>query len=530
MLFSKLCDMFLKLKAILLASVLAIPALAQEELPIVPQPRNVEFLNGNFAIDFNTEIVNADGLFKNASQYLQWELQKRFRINLANRNAGSGENCIKFTRTRDKDMPGEGYELVVRPGEIIIAANSEKGAFYGCISLLQMVAAAQQDGGKMLLPACLVTDEPLYGWRGFMLDESRHFFGKDAVKDILDWMAYYKLNKFHWHLTDEPAWRLMIQGYPFLAYVGGVGSWSNPYLPAQFYTQDDVREIIEYAAARQIEVIPEIDMPGHATAANKAYPEFSGGGSKDHPEFTFNPGNEGTYSYLSRILRETNTLFPAAKIHLGGDEVSFGNGKWATDPGIQQLMKSGKLKDLKAVEQYFMERMADSVMAMGSQVLAWDEMADVDLPRDSTIIYWWRHDQPKQLKKALDNGYRTVICPRLPFYFDFVQDSTHKVGRKWGKQYVPLERVYGFDAATLVPSSQQQLILGIQANLWTERVENVQRLQFMLFPRICALSEACWSLPASRDFPSFQQRMKYQYKLFDQAHIYYYKPGREEKP
>src|SRR5690606_13307445 len=168
------------------------------------------------------------------------------------------------------------------------------------------------------IPAWEITDQPRYAWRGLMLDESRHFFGKEKVKSILDWMAFYKLNRFHWHLTDEPAWRLEIKKYPLLTLIGGIGSFTDGAAPAAYYTQQQIHEIVAYAAERNITVIPEIDMPGHATAANRAYPEYSGGGTEAHPHFTFNPGKEDTYAYLTDILRETNALFPSQLLHLGG--------------------------------------------------------------------------------------------------------------------------------------------------------------------------------------------------------------------
>ncbi|SMD04933.1 family 20 glycosylhydrolase [Pedobacter nyackensis] len=296
-------------------------------------------------------------------------------------------------------------------------------------------------------------------------------------------------------------------------------------MPAQYYTQEQIKEIVSYAAQRFITVIPEIDMPGHATAANKAYPEFSGGGAPGHPEFTFNPGKEETYTYLSNILRETNALFPAQMIHLGGDEVSYGNQKWPTNPDIQRLMASHGLKDVKTVERYFMKRMADSVYMRNAKLLLWDEMAEVDLPVDKTIIYWWRQDRPDVLELALKKGFKTVLCPRLPFYFDFVQDSTHTNGRKWNKLYNSLQNVYNFSVDQYMNvSAQKDLILGVQADLWTETVQNEQRLDFLLFPRITALAEVGWTAKEDRDYQGYMERLKGHLKLFQEAGLYYYNP------
>lgn len=228
------------------------------------------------------------------------------------------------------------YSLKTSTKEIVISAADDEGVFNGISSLIQLVASKKVVNGSVNLPAWQIDDKPLYQWRGLMLDESRHFFGKEKVKLLLDWMAFYKLNKFHWHLTDEPGWRLEIKKYPLLTLVGGIGNHTNPNASSNYYTQEDVKEIVRYAAERKIDVIPEIDMPGHARAANRAYPEFSGGGSEKYPHFTFDPGNEGTYKYLTDIIREVDVLFPSKMIHLGGDEVSFGNQQWSKNAGIQK--------------------------------------------------------------------------------------------------------------------------------------------------------------------------------------------------
>ena len=314
-----------------------------------------------------------------------------------------------------------------------------------------------------------------------MLDESRYFFGMEKVKQLLDHMAYYKLNTFHWHLTDAPGWRIEINGFPKLATVGGIGNQSDPNAPATYNTQEQIKEIVSYASERMITVIPEIDMPGHATAANRAYPEHSGGGSEKYPDFTFHPAKETTYTYLSQILREVDVLFPSNMIHLGGDEVSFGNQMWPKDPKVLDLVKKEGLNGMKGVEDYFFERMADTLFNINNKVLAWDEMAGANLPKDKTIIFWWRHDKKEQLSLSPQNGYPTVICPRIPFYFDFLQQEDHKYGRKWAGAFAPLAAVYDFEVNYLgVKPEERSLILGIQANLWTETVDNEQRFDFLM--------------------------------------------------
>jgi len=505
-------------KTFLLAAILwGYHAYAQTKCPVIPMPASATTVDdATVAIGKKLQTRLGAKAGTNAAGYLKTEVAKITTLP----DAGKKAPAVILSIAKLENTNPEYYELQVTDKAINITANTDKGLFNGVVTLLQLI---RNEAGQ--LHHWTIKDAPQYGWRGFMLDESRHFFGKQKVKSLLDWMAYYKLNKFHWHLTDEPGWRIEIKQYPKLTSIGGIGNYTDPKAPATFYTQADVKEIVRYAAERNIDVIPEIDMPGHATAANNAYPEYSGGGSKGHPEFTFNPGKEATYSYLTNILREINQLFPAHMIHLGGDEVSYGNEKWSSNKDIQALMQREHLANLKEVELYFMQRMSDSLYKLNSKMLAWDEMAEVSLPKDKTIIYWWRHDKPNTLKMALEKGYTTVICPRLPLYFDFVQDSAHKHGRKWSKLYNPVESVYRFSPLTLLPADvSPSLVAGMQANLWTETVSDTKRLDYLLFPRICALAEICWTAPEKKNEADFMQRLQPQLKLFEAAGLYYYDP------
>ncbi|NII83047.1 MULTISPECIES: beta-N-acetylhexosaminidase [unclassified Pedobacter] len=496
-------------------------AQAQQQVAIIPMP--VQFVKGSgyFTLNNYSSIGYNNEQLKTIAYYFQNELLSQKGITVQQK--AKTANIVLLLKAGRKHADSCAYQISIKPDQIIVSGTHPNGIFYGVVSLLQLALTNKNNQ----LPVVEITDTPAYGWRGFMLDESRHFFGKEKVKSILNWMAFYKLNIFHWHLTDEPAWRLEIKKYPNLALVGGIGDYLNPDLPAQFYTQADIKEIIAYAAERYIQVVPEIDMPGHATAANKAYPEYSGGGSAGHPEFTFNPGLEKTYTYLTDILKETNVLFPAGLIHLGGDEVSYGNEKWNTNPEILKLREREKLKDNAAVEHYFMKRMADSLYQLNVKAIFWDEMADVDLPKHKTVMFWWRQEKPEQLRTALSKGYPTVLCPRLPLYFDFVQDSTHQYGRKWNRLYNPIEQVYAFDAGAYAENDKEKsLILGIQANLWTETVDNNARLDYLLFPRIAALSEAAWVPHKKKDFKTFSANLTRHLALYNKTGLYYYDPSK----
>lgn len=495
---------------------------AQEICPIIPQPVKSTKTDGSFVLTSQTPIIAESELLRPVANYLQQELLKEQGLPLSIYKTSKIPG-VKLILAPKKSA--DSYTLDINSKGVTIVANDAAGAFYGAVSLLQISRQSKNIKGSVSLEGWKIQDSPLYEWRGLMLDESRHFFGIAKVKSILDWMAFYKLNRFHWHLTDEPGWRIEIKKYPGLALIGGIGDFFDGTLPAQYYTQEQVKEVVAYAAQRFITVIPEIDMPGHASAANKAYPEFSGGGSEGHPEFTFNPGKESTYQYLTNILRETNALFPSGMIHLGGDEVSYGNQMWSKNAEIKTLMQNKGLANVKDVERYFMKRMADSLYNMNAKLLVWDEMAEADLPKDKTVIFWWRHDKPEMLDLSLKKGYETVLCPRLPFYFDFVQDSTHNFGRKVNnKLYNSLENVYSFSLDNYVKGSEnKKLVLGVQADLWSETIQNEQRLDYLTFPRITALAEAAWS-KNKKDFKGFMQRLKKHIPLFQQASLYYYDP------
>lgn len=514
------------LKQLLVVFVLLTVKQSAAQCPVIPQPQNAVKQTAIFQLSNKTAFVVTDNKLKDAAYYLQQKLLEQFHV-AASIQSTAQHSVVRWEIAHGKEFKAEGYNINMSANEITITANDEQGAFFAAVSLLQLMSSSKVQNGTLQINCWNIIDVPLYGWRGLMLDESRHFYGKEKVKSILDWMAFYKLNRFHWHLTDEPGWRLEIKKYPLLTLVGGIGTYTNAFTTAQFYTQEDVREIIRYATERQIVVIPEIDMPGHATAANKAYPQYSGGGSNKHPDFTFHPAKEETYSYLTTILRETNALFPSGMLHLGGDEVSFGNEKWAADLLVQALMKKQNIATVTKVEQYFMQRMADSVFSMNAKVLAWDEVAEAGLPVDKTILFWWRHDQPQQLQNALSKGYNTVLCPRLPLYFDFVQDSTDTDGRKWNsKLYNPLKTVYDFSATKIpvITSSNTKQVLGIQANVWTETMPTVQRLDYMLYPRIAALAEAAWTKETQKDFNQFSAVLQKHLLLYKRNGIEFYNP------
>jgi len=498
-------------------------AFAQDVISVIPNPKQVRLQKGVLELHPGFFISANDDRLKPQISYLQKAV---FDLNgIYSAATEKAESSIYLVlKHAAPHKATEAYTVKINRTQVVIEASAAEGIFNGIQTLLQIIRSSSEKN-KVILPQVEIHDVPEYSWRGLMLDESRHFFGMEKVKSILDWMALYKLNRFHWHLTDEPGWRLEIKKYPRLTLVGGIGSFTDPDTLANYYTQQQIKEVVAYAAERFITVIPEIDMPGHGTAANRAYPEFSGGGSKDHPDFTFNPGYEKTYEYLANILKETQILFPGQMIHLGGDEVSFGNEQWNKDPLISTLKSQFNLKTNLDVEKYFIKRMADSVFAFNSKVIVWDEMVNAGLPKDKTIVFWWRHDKPQQLKEALKSGYQTVLSPRLPLYFDFVQDSTHRFGRKWGNKFNDILSVYKFAPNQYLEKGfSKSNILGIQANLWTETVHNNQRLDYLLFPRIAALAEAAWTDQKDRNEKQFLIRLQPHLTWYQESGINYFNP------
>ena len=410
----------------------------------------------------------------------------------------------------------EGYVLTVKKGKVTVKGGGPAGVYYGIVTMIQQL---QSHG----LRCGVIEDAPRYAWRGYMVDESRHFMGEEKVKQLMDMMAYYKLNKFHWHLTDSEGWRIEIQQYPKLTEVGGIGCETDPDAPAQFYTREQIADILEYAKARHIEVIPEIDMPGHATSATKAYPEYNGGGSKKYPNFTFNVGKEDTYAFLTDVLRDVKGQFSSEYIHIGGDEVSFGIEAWSGNKEIQAMMKKNSLATIKDAEGYFMHRMVDSVSVLDRNVMVWDDVLGFNLDREKVTVMWWRHDKVNCLKESLEKGYNTILCPRRPLYFDFNQCETDVYGRDWDG-YCPLPDVYAFPDSLYVKEGieDSSLIMGLQANLWTARTPSAKSRDYMTYPRLMALAESAWTNRDNKDYDDFISRLTDDYGMLKRMGIYYF--------
>ena len=407
---------------------------------------------------------------------------------------------VKFVKS--EDLPAEAYELQIRKNKIVILASDEAGRFYALQTLKQLADAD-------IMYCGVIKDEPRYEWRGFMLDEARHFFGMEKVKELLDLMARYKLNRFHWHLSDNQGWRIEIKAYPQLCEIAAVGNNSDGNAPAKFYTQDEVREIIAYAAERHIEVIPEIDMPGHATAFVKAFPELDGG------HRTVNVANPKLYEVLETIMKELADLFPGRYLHIGGDEVSRRG--WESLPEMPEFMAKNNIASYHDIQKYFEVRLSDIVAKTGKLSIAWDDVINGDMNTENTLLQWWQSDRPGNLEKSLEYGYKTIICPWGSFYLDYVQDIRCKEGHLvWEKCVNDMRGIYEYKF------EDNPLIIGAQGNLWTERVRTSDRLDYMVFPRLITLAEKSWTREENLNYENYLKRLENEYMFLDSIGVYYY--------
>jgi hexosaminidase len=411
------------------------------------------------------------------------------------------------------DPGGEGYRLVVTEGAVSIRARRPAGLFYGVETLRQLL---RPDG---TIPAVTITDAPRFRWRGMHLDVGRHWFPVDFVKRYIDLMARYKLNTFHWHLTEDQGWRIEIRRYPRLTEVGACRAETlvqknfNPYVGdgkpyCGFYTQADIREVVRYAQARHITVVPEIEMPGHSVAALASYPELGcGPGPYDVwtrwgvNENIYCPG-EATFRFLENVLDEVLELFPSKFIHVGGDEAP--KGEWHRSPMVQQLMYRQKLKDEAALQSWFIRRIDRFLTARGRRMVGWDEILEGGLAPGATVMSWRGVQGGIEAATA---GHDVVMTPTMYLYFDYYQGDPATEPLAIGGS-VPLPLVYSYEPVPpeLTPA-QARHILGAQGNVWTEYMPTSAQVEYMAFPRMLALAEVVWSPKAARDWGSFQARL-----------------------
>lgn len=422
----------------------------------------------------------------------------------------------------EKENP-EAYSLEVKQGQVVITAPTEAGVFYGIQTLRKSIGIAE--GGSIELPAVSITDEPRFGYRGMMLDVSRHFFSVDDVKCYIDMLALHNINRLHWHLSDDQGWRIEIKKYPKLTEIASqrketvIGRNSGKYDGQPyggFYTQQQAKEIIAYAAERYITVIPEIDLPGHMQAALTAYPELgcTGGPYEVWTQWGVSDnvlcaGNDKTIEFVKDVLAEIVEIFPSEYIHVGGDECP--KTVWAKCPKCQARIKALGLKsDSKHTKeerlQSFVIHEAEAFLATkGRKMIGWDETLEGGLAPGATVMSWRGEGGGIEAAKQ---GHDVVMTPNTYLYFDYYQSKDTDTEPLAIGGYLPMERVYSYEPMPKALSPEEQkYIIGVQANLWTEYIPDLKQIQYMVLPRMAALCEVQWSQPNKKDYESFLKRV-----------------------
>ena len=521
---------------------------------IVPQPRQAELHKGSLRV--SGIAFRCDPALDPAAQ----EAVGRFAGQLG---YASGKTCAFSTPIglhealqagklkgmiflQDDSLDPEAYSIFVASNHAVIRSNGLAGVLYALQTLRQMLPEAIYgnriaEREKWVLPCCEIQDAPRFRWRGMHLDSSRHFWSVDEVKRYLDVMSFYKLNRFHWHLTDDQGWRIEIKSYPLLSQIAcwregtmiGKDFSSNDHIRyGGFYTQDEIREVVAYAAERGITVVPEVDLPGHMLAAMSAYPELgcSGGPYAAWTIWGVSKqvlcvGKESTFRFLEGVLSEVAELFPGEYIHIGGDECP--KDEWKNCPECQaKIRELGLVGDERfSAEQYLQnyvtKRIQDFLATKGKKVIGWDEILEGELAPGATVMSWRGTAGAKQ---AAANGFDAILTPSSHCYFDYYQSPDHDAEPLAIGGLLPLEKVYSLDPLEGIAPEHAHHILGVQANLWTEYISTPEHLEYMLLPRLLALAEVQWCQPERRDYGRFLQVLQdHEFPILDLAGYNYRK-------
>ena len=480
---------------------------------VIPVPLKMEQGTGCFLLSENTKLyINLQGL---EAQLLENCLQA-LPVHLKKGKKKDTQNILSLSITeKNHQLPSpESYTLSVTPQQILIRATSGAGLFYGMQTLLQL---AQPSGaGSYSIASVEIEDTPRFAYRGLMLDVSRHFSTKEFIKKQIDALAYYKINRLHLHLTDAAGWRLEIKKYPLLTEFAAWRTdptwkqWWNggrkyvrfdaPGAYGGYYTQDDIREILEYARQHYITVIPEIEMPSHSEEVLAAYPQLSCSG-EPYKNSDFCVGNEETFTFLENVLTEVMELFPSEYIHIGGDEA--GKSAWKTCPKCQKRMTDEHLANVDELQSYLIHRIEKFLNNHGRHLLGWDEILQGGIAPNATVMSWRGEEGGIA---AVTSGHRAIMTPGAYCYLDSYQDAPYSQPEAIGG-YLPLKKVYSYNP---VPASltaeQAKLVYGVQGNLWVEYIPTPEHVEYMIYPRILALAETAWSAPERKSWPDFHTR------------------------
>lgn len=538
-----------KISLFLFASMAAFQVYAQQ-VQLIPEPSSVKIGTGNFQLPKQITIqmpANFEGIGKEMSAILKTATGKAVVFN----NLKTA--TIRFEQVQDKTLGKEGYRLTVNEKGIQVKTQTYAGALYAYQSILQLCPPAiysnqSQTKTNWTLPYVQILDTPRFEWRGFMMDVSRHFFTVAEVKKMMDEMAMYKLNRLHFHLTDDQGWRVEIKALPRLTQVGAwrpnrIGKWHNITKPATeepktyggFYTQDDIRDLVAYAKTKNIEIMPEIDVPGHSMAFLAAYPQLST--TPNYPyqvnageEFidwsglnghitaridnNLDPSKKEVYEYLDIIFGELATLFPFEYIHMGGDETAKNN--WAKSEDIKALMQKENLKSQEEVQSYFVRRVEKIMQSKGKKLMGWDEILEGGLAPDAAVMSW---RGVKGGAEAAKQKHPVVMSPSSHNYLDYYQGEATAEGAVYAG--LRMKKTYSFEP---VPDGvEEKYILGNQGNLWSEQLQNIRNVEYMAWPRLMAIAEVAWSPKTSKDWSRFTKKVESHFAILDSLNIKYAK-------
>jgi hexosaminidase len=524
---------------------------AQTKVTVVPKPVSLSVHSGNFHFNSATNIITENGA-QHEIRMLNFYLKKLYGFTLPVRNKVSANNGSQIVfRLLKNNERKDAYNLEVSADKIIISSSSNEGLFYGMQTLLQLLPETNTESisAGFTIPELSIKDYPRFKYRGMHLDVGRHFFDVNFVKKYIDYLAFLKYNTFHWHLTEDQGWRIEIKKYPRLTSVGayrngtitghapGTGNDSLHY--GGFYTQEQIKDVVKYAQDRFITIIPEIEMPGHASAAIAAYPQLScfpdestkisprtpWAGTRDGKQVQQTWGvfedifcpSEYTFKFLENVLDEVMALFPSKYLHIGGDEAP--KTSWKRSAFCQQLIKDKNLKDEHGLQSYFIQRIEKYLNSKGRKIIGWDEILEGGLAPNATVMSWRGEEGGIA---AAQQHHDVIMTPGKYVYLDHAQmknsDSLTISG------YLPLDTVYNYEPVPKeLNASEAHYILGAQANVWTEYMSNTQKVEYMIFPRMSALSEVLWSPKKDRNFNDFSSELTDMYKRYQLWGANYFK-------
>ena len=511
----------------LLVSAMLCGAIAKAAISVVPLPQSITEKNGTFVLSPKTVIVVDRGA-KAEADYLAGLLAPATGWQLPVQSFGwfARQQIVLSLNTKAEETGSEGYTLQVTPHRVTIRAAQPAGLFYGIQTLRQLLPPQVESRQPVpaqtwTIPCVEIKDRPRFAWRGLMLDVSRHFFNKAEVKQVLDAMALHKLNTFHWHLVDDNGWRIEIKKHPKLTQIGAwrkdIGFGLDPksstaYGPdgryGGFYTQDDIRDVIAYAAAQHITIVPEIEMPGHSGAALSVYPELScvGGdfstdmGAGIHAS-VYCAGKDEPFTFLQDVLTEVFALFPGKYIHIGGDEVPKKN--WEACAKCQARKQQEGLKNEHELQSYFIRRMEKFINAQGRNLIGWSEIREGGLAQNAAVMDWIGG-----AVEAAEAGHDVVMSPTKFCYLDYYQSTNRATEPRAIGGFLPLAKVYSLEPLPAkLPPEFQRHILGAQGNVWTEYIASFQHMEYMTFPRLTAIAEVTWTAPEKKNYADFRARL-----------------------